>query len=61
MFEQLSTSLEGLRRKSLLGSAEEAASYLREVDVEVEEARHDLATAMNGSAMKNSNASMRSI
>ncbi len=44
LFEKLAASLEGLK-KNLLNSANEAARFLREVDVEVEEARHDLSTA----------------
>jgi hypothetical protein len=44
LFQKLAGSLHELRA-AITGSADEAASYLRAVDVEVAEARHDLGTA----------------
>jgi hypothetical protein len=44
LFEKLATSLRDLKA-SITASANEAAAYLRSVDVEVAEARHDLGTA----------------
>ncbi|HEX8238992.1 MAG TPA: hypothetical protein VF574_04545 [Allosphingosinicella sp.] len=44
LFEALTDSIRQLRA-GIIERAEEAAAYLRQVDVEVEEARHDLATA----------------
>ena len=44
LFEELAASLRGLKAE-IEASIEEAASYLRSVDVEVAEARHDLGTA----------------
>jgi hypothetical protein len=44
LFEALTDSIRELRAE-IMERAEEAAAYLRQVDVEVEEARHDLATA----------------
>ncbi len=44
LFEELSSALRELRQ-SIEASANAAAGYLRSVDVEVAEARHDLATA----------------
>jgi len=44
LFEKLSASLRDLKAQ-IIASADEAASYLRSVDVEVAEARHDLGTA----------------
>ncbi len=44
LFEELAASLSDLKAE-ITGSGGEAAAYLRSVDVEVAEARHDLATA----------------
>jgi hypothetical protein len=44
LFEELAASLRGLKAE-ISASADEAAAYLRSVDVEVAEARHDLGTA----------------
>jgi hypothetical protein len=44
LFQKLAGSLHDLRA-AITGSADEAATYLRAVDVEVAEARHDLGTA----------------
>lgn len=44
LFEQLAASLRDLKA-AITASANEAAAYLRSVDVEVAEARHDLGTA----------------
>lgn len=44
LFEALTDSIRELRSE-IMQHAEEAAAYLRQIDVEVEEARHDLATA----------------
>ena len=44
LFEELAASLRELKA-SIEKSADEAAAYMRSVDVEVAEARHDLATA----------------
>jgi hypothetical protein len=44
LFQKLAGSLHDLKA-AILGSADEAAAYLRSVDLEVAEARHDLGTA----------------
>ncbi len=44
LFEELAASLTELK-ESILGAAEEAAVYLRQIDTEVAELRHDLGTA----------------
>lgn len=44
LFESLTDSIRDLRAE-IMASANDAAAWLRQVDVEVEEARHDLATA----------------
>jgi hypothetical protein len=44
LFEGLTDSIRDLRAETL-ARANEAAAYLRQIDIEVEEARHDLATA----------------
>ena len=44
LFEQLAQHIRDLREE-ILGLADQAAAYLRSVDVEVEEARHDMAMA----------------
>ena len=44
LFEELAASLTELR-DGILGAAEEAAAYLRQIDTDVAELRHDLGTA----------------